>query len=204
MRACTNAKSGARSPICLPDRPSSHVELDCEGEGAGRGCRARVQGEGAGRGCRARQPTGKEAAGQGAGRLQLGGVRGAACEHAERGGGVGQKRGGGGARLGQELEGEARLAPAVGPIHAQVAKARLALVMVAHAPALAVGHRPTGIAWRVGAVVPVRPALVRQVAHDLAAVSGHLPGAGCVCCATLECATRRLQRGYAGGTVTSS
>ena len=47
MRACTNAKSGARSPICLPDRPSSHVELDCEGEGGGQGWRARAGGQAA-------------------------------------------------------------------------------------------------------------------------------------------------------------
>ena len=123
-----------------------------------------MEGEGGGRGWRVMQPTG-----EGEGRR-----RGAACEHAERGAA--------GARLGQELEGEARLAPAVGAIHAQVAKARLALVVITHAPALAVGHRPAGIAWRVGAVGPVRPALVRQVAHDLAAVSGHLPGAECVLC----------------------
>ena len=129
-----------------------------------------MEGEGGGRGWRAMQPTG-----EGEGRR-----RGAACEHAERGRRR-SERGAASARLGQELEGEARLAPAVGAIHAQVAKARLALVVITHAPALAVGHRPAGIAWRVGAVGPVRPALVRQVAHDLAAVSGHLPGAGCCC-----------------------
>ena len=83
-----------------------------------------------------------------------------------------------GARLGEELEGEARLAASLGVGHAQVAKARLPLVMVAHAPALPVGHRPTGIARRVSTIGPVSSAIIRQVAHDLAAVPSHLPGAG--------------------------
>ena len=144
-------------------------------EGGGRGWRARAEGEGGGRGRRARQPTGRVAMGRGAGWRR---VRG---DGARRARGEGRRRSGSGAagaRPGQELEGEARLVPAVGPRHVQVAQAGLALVVVTHAPALAVGHRPTGVARRVGAVGPVRPALVRQVAHDLAAVSGHLPGSG--------------------------
>ena len=60
------------------------------------------------------------------------------------------------ARIGQELEGEARLAAFIG--HSQVANARFAFV--ASAPALTVGCCPTGILWRVGTVGPVDPAII--------------------------------------------